>query len=345
MAEIIIFGIAFGATYFGVAAFRRWSLQAGLLDVPNHRSSHDSPTPRGGGLVIVLICLLLYSYITVFLTHNFRWAYLAAATLVALISWLDDLYSVPFVLRLFVHAVAAVILIYGLGFWREIYIPGFNLTFQVGSYGAVVAFVWVVWMVNAYNFMDGIDGLAGSQAILAGISWVLFAYVSGYESVYFYGGVLAFSSIGFLIHNWNPAKVFMGDVGSAFLGLTFATLPLMAGDEKPANTKFLLAVAVSFVWFFVFDTALTFVRRALRGQKVWAAHREHLYQKMIISGMSHGSVSLIYAVFTMLVAVSFLIGVQFGGNWEFLVLFSIVLLSSTLIFCNFGKAIDLSDGK
>lgn len=337
MTELLIFAIALCATYIGVEAFRRWSLHTGLLDVPNDRSSHDSPTPRGSGLVIVVINLLLYAYITLFLTNNFRWSYLTAASLVAFVSWLDDLYSISFLLRLIAHAAAAAILILGFGFWQDIYVPGFEITLHVGTIGAVIAFLWIVWMVNAYNFMDGIDGLAGTQAILAGFGWLVFGYIFGYESTYFFGGVLAFSSLGFLIHNWSPAKVFMGDVGSAFLGFTFAALPLMAADEKPENPNFLFAAAVSFVWFFVFDSAITLIRRALWGKRVWAAHREHLYQRLIISGMTHSSVSLIYAAFTTLLILSLLIGAMFRGSWEFLVLFSTLLLSTALIFCSYRK--------
>ena len=265
------------------------------------------------------------------------WSYMAAAGLVALISWLDDLYSVSFILRLLVHAVAAALVIWGAGFPRELFVPGINISFSVGDFGGVIAFLWIVWMVNAYNFMDGIDGLAGSQAALAGFAWLTIGYISGIENIFFFGGVLAFSSIGFLIHNWSPAKVFMGDVGSAFLGFTFAALPLMAHEEKTANSPLLFFAAVSFVWFFLFDTVFTFIRRVLRRERVWTAHREHLYQRMTLDGMTHGSVTLIYSSFTALVACSVFIGVLFRGSWEFFTLFTIVLLSAALIFWSFRK--------
>ena len=346
MAELIIFGIALAATYFGVGAFRHWSLRKGLLDVPNDRSSHDSPTPRGGGLIIVAVSLLLYSYITLFLTHNFSLSYVAAAGLVALISWMDDLYSVSSILRLFVHAVAAVLLIWGVGFPMEIYVPGFDGSFHVGGFGSIIAFFWIVWMVNAYNFMDGIDGLAGSQAAVAGFAWLILGYIAGFQSVYYFGGVLAFSSIGFLIHNWSPAKVFMGDVGSAFLGFTFAAIPLIAPDAKTANAPLVFSAGVLFVWFFLFDTVFTFIRRALRGEKVWTAHREHLYQRMTVAGLTHGSVTSIYTGFAALVVGSLFIGFRFRGSWDFLTLFVTVLLSATVIFCSFRKKkIDVSIGK
>lgn len=331
MSELLIFSIAFIATYFGVDAFRRWSLRAGLLDVPNDRSSHGSPTPRGAGLIVVLVSLILYSFTSYFLTDNFKWYYVVGACLVASISWLDDLYSIPFAPRLLVHSLAAAILIWGVGFWREIYLLGFGLTIEVGNFGAIIAFLWIVWMINAYNFMDGIDGIAASQAVLAGISWVLLGYIFSYTSIYFTGGILAFSSLGFLLHNWSPAKVFMGDVGSAFLGFTFAALPLIAAEEKPSDSPMLLLAAVIFVWFFLFDTVFTFFRRAARGEKVWTAHREHLYQRITMSGRSHIYVTLLYTGFTAIVIVSLFAGIIFRGNWEFLAVLTTVLLSCVLI--------------
>ncbi|MGB7210100.1 MAG: glycosyltransferase family 4 protein [Pyrinomonadaceae bacterium] len=331
MSELLIFSIAFIASYFGVEIFRRWSLHAGLLDVPNNRSSHGSPTPRGAGLIIVLVSLILYSVTSHFLTHNFKWHYVVAASLVASISWLDDLYSIPFAPRLLVHSVSAAILIWGVGFWTGIYLPGFGLTLEVGNFGAIIAFLWIVWMINAYNFMDGIDGIASAQAVLAGVSWLLLGYVFGYTNIYFTGGILAFSCLGFLIHNWSPAKVFMGDIGSAFLGFTFAALPLIAVEEKPSDSPMLLFAGVIFVWFFLFDTVFTFFRRAVRGEKVWTAHREHLYQRMTKTGHSHGYVTLLYAGFTAIVIASLFAGIIFRGKWEFLAVFTTLLLSSILI--------------
>ena len=288
--------------------------------------------------MIVLVSLILYSFTSLLLIDSFKWSYLAAAGLVALISWLDDIYSVSFIFRLLVHSAAAGILILGVGFWREIYIPGFELSLHVGSIGAVIAFLWIVWMINAYNFMDGIDGIAGSQAVLAGISWLIFGSILGYKSTYFFGGILAFSCFGFLIHNWSPARVFMGDVGSAFLGFSFAAMPLMAADEKPANSSILFFAAILFVWFFLLDTVFTFFRRALRGEKVWTAHREHLYQRINKSGLSHSYVTLIYAGFTAVVVLSLFVGILFRGNWEFLALFTTLLLSSILLVYGHRKS-------
>src|SRR5687768_3067909 len=146
MIEIVTFVTVFLAAYFGTAAFRRWSLGRGVIDIPNERSSHVNPTPRGGGIVFVLICLLAYT-ILAFYFDSLPWGYLIGAILVAGISWLDDLKSISFAWRLAVHFLAAAIIVVeavGRG----------NLPEAISSAGlivAVAAAIWIVWMINAYN--------------------------------------------------------------------------------------------------------------------------------------------------------------------------------------------------
>ena len=302
MAEVGIYILIFLATLSGVELFRHWSLRRSLFDVPNERSSHTEPTPRGGGLVIVIVCLIAYSALTFFSNGRFNYGYLIGASLIALISWLDDLFSISIIWRFLVHSLAALIAIGSLGYFGEIYFP-FYQTVSIGSAGFLLTFFWIVWLTNAYNFMDGIDGLAGIQAVTAGFGWLLVGKFFGAETFGFYGGVLMFSSLGFLIKNWQPAKIFMGDVGSAFLGYTFAVMPLLMQNELPPafeKRAILLPFAVLLVWLFAFDTLWTFARRVLKKEKVWEAHREHLYQRMVIGGLSHQFVSGLYGIFSIL---------------------------------------------
>lgn len=302
MKEAGIYILIFLATLAGVELFRIWSLRRSLFDVPNERSSHTTPTPRGGGLIIVAVCLISFAVLTLFSNGRFYYGYLCGAVLIALISWLDDLFSISFIWRFLVHSLAALIAIGFLGYFEEIYIP-FIQTTNIGYAGFWLTFLWIVWLTNAYNFMDGIDGLAGIQAVTAGFGWLLVGYFFGAETVGFYGGVLMFSGLGFLIKNWQPAKIFMGDVGSAFLGYTFAVMPLLMLNEIHLNYEkrvILLPMSVILVWLFVFDTLWTFARRVLKKEKVWEAHREHLYQKLVIRGCSHRFVSGIYGIFSIL---------------------------------------------
>jgi Fuc2NAc and GlcNAc transferase len=309
MFELLTYLLVFLLTYFGVGQFRRWSLKRKLFDVPNERSSHQNPTPRGGGLIIVLVCLIFYTVLAIFSRENFAWGYFIGAILVAFISWLDDLYTVSFVWRFLVHTAAACLLIANLGFWTEIHLPVFaNVEF--GYYGAIISFLWIVWLTNAYNFMDGIDGIAGMQAFTAGIGWLIVGKLFGMDSAAIYGGIVAFSAIGFLIHNWHPAKIFMGDVGSAFLGYTFAALPFIAKSENSENASNIPLIAVLLLWLFIFDTVFTFMRRLLKKQKVWTAHREHLYQRLVIAGKSHQFVAGLYGVLSLVMVFSIFLLVQ-----------------------------------
>ena len=220
--------------------------------------------------------------------------------MVALISWLDDLYTISFVWRFLVHTISALLVIYGLGGLEQIYFPMFG-TLNVGAAGTVLTFFWIVWLTNAYNFMDGIDGIAGAQAVTAGIGWMLIGELAEAHTVSLYGGVIAGTGFGFLLRNWQPAKIFMGDVGSAFLGYTFAVMPLLLKNETTTiNNNLFLIVAVMLVWLFIFDTLWTFGRRVLNGEKVWEAHRGHIYQRYVIRGLSHRFVSGLYGLISIL---------------------------------------------
>lgn len=300
-----VFLLIFAFSYAGVEAFRRWSLRREIFDVPNERSSHTAPTPRGGGIVVVVLSLLAYTVYTVFVTGTFAWGYAAGALMIALVSWLDDLRSISFVWRFAVHAAAALLIVFSVGYFAEIYLPIVGQTPRSACGGMFLTFLWLVWLTNAYNFMDGIDGIAGMQCVTAGIGWLLVGNVLQIETVGFYGGALASAGAGFLIQNWQPAKIFMGDVGSAFLGYTFAALPLLAVRETAANAdvrKILPLLAVAFTWLFVFDTVRTIIKRIFRKEKIWEAHRGHIYQQLIINGYSHQSIALLYGGLSALAA-------------------------------------------
>jgi len=308
LPEVILYLLVFVSTYLGVLVFRVWSLKNNILDVPNERSSHVTPTPRGGGLVIVLTSLFAYVVYSKITGRHFSGSYLLGASIIALVSWLDDLFTISFVWRFLIQSLSAILVITALGHFREIYIP-FDGNFDLNIFGPILTFIWIVWLTNAFNFMDGIDGLAGMQAVTAGIGWLVVGKVSNLDGASVIGGVLAFSSLGFLLQNWYPAKVFMGDVGSAFLGFSFAVLSLIAehdGAGADSISPFLPLISISLVWLFLFDTVLTFFRRLLKGEKVWQAHREHIYQKLVISGYTHRFVSVLYGV-TSVLTMAFLI--------------------------------------
>jgi UDP-N-acetylmuramyl pentapeptide phosphotransferase/UDP-N-acetylglucosamine-1-phosphate transferase len=284
--------LAFLASYLLLFGFRSWALRSKLLDIPNARSLHSRPVARGGGLAIVLICLAGFGLFWE-LQPAWGWSglgsYIAGASLIAVVSGLDDLRSLPFGLRFGAHSLAAALTLWGFGPWSTVSLPWLG-SLNLGWLGLPISFLWIVGLTNAYNFMDGIDGLAGGQAVVAGLGWIIFGWLGNQPLVFALALLLAGSSLGFLGHNWQPARIFMGDVGRAFLGYTFAVLAVAAAQPDPrlAFAGFLL------VWPFVFDPAFTFVRRLLKHENVLTAHRSHLYQRLVLTGLSHQTVAIVY---------------------------------------------------
>lgn len=318
---IIYLGIYLGIfilSSIGVWLFIIWSRKKNLLDMPNERSSHVRPTPRGGGIVFFILSLvsfLVYGFLS---GNGIVWSYLAGSIIVAGISWLDDLLTVSPIWRFLCHGLAALLVIWDLGALTTFQIPFAGFT-DLGLIGHLITFFWIIWLINAYNFMDGIDGIAGIQAVTTGIGWSILGFYSGIEILGFYGGVLTASVLGFLIYNWSPAKVFMGDVGSAFLGFSFAVLPLL-GHGKGSFEGDWLWIGIIFVWFFVFDSVLTLLKRLVKGEKIWQAHRQHIYQTLVISGFSHAFVTLFYGILSAFLVICLLIFVQkphFYIGWVF----------------------------
>ncbi len=278
LTATIAIAAAAAASAVLVEAVRRWCIARGLYDPVTPRSSHTRPTPRLGGVAIVFVSLagLIYA--------GTRVAPLAVAfLLMALVGLRDDLKPVPARLRLLLQIAAASIVVAGCGFFSSVG------EFPLGWFGAVATCIWIVGMMNAFNFMDGIDGIAGGQALVAAIGWALIALRLGDTTLFLLAGWIGAAVLGFLVHNWWPARIFMGDSASAPLGLLFASLPLVTPSPDA-----LLVPAALLVWPFILDTFFTFVRRALRRENVMEAHRSHLYQRMVIAGYSHATVALLY---------------------------------------------------
>ncbi len=280
----------------GVKIIGRNAHYLGLIDKPNERSSHSQPTPRGGGMVLVVMTIigLIISQIFWRLTS---WQglmfYVGAAILIALVSWFDDIRTLSPKIRFIAHFVAAGLVIAKWGYFERLTLP-FTGNIYLGQIGLVLTIGWIVGLTNAYNFMDGIDGIAGGQALVAGIGWAVVGWMIEDKFIFVLGGLLAASSIGFLFYNWSPAKIFMGDVGSAFLGFTFAVIPLVAINSPSITRDFIPWIGFLLLWPFILDTGFTLLRRLSKGENIFQAHRSHLYQRMVISGYSHQSVSLLY---------------------------------------------------
>lgn len=283
---------AFGLSTLCVAGSRRWAVER-LLDIPNARSLHTRPTPRGGGLGIVIGVLIGAWSLFISRILSMPFGEIAALSLgggiVALVGWLDDIHRLPYRIRLAVQVISSAIIFITIGYFHTITAP-FVGDIHLYSIGIPLALLWIMGLTNAYNFMDGIDGIAGGQALIAGLGWAIIGFMSGQSPVGLIGLLLSASSLGFLFHNWPPARIFMGDVGSAFIGFTLAVLPIIAGQRNP---RFMVA-GILVVWPFIFDTSITLIRRLTRGENIFVAHRSHIYQRLVIAGYSHRFVTLIY---------------------------------------------------
>ena len=303
-----------------VGLVRSAALRHRILDAPNERSLHTEPTPRGGGIAIVIASLggiwVCWAWV-----HSWpAWPLLSftgAALLVAAVSWRDDIGALPVLVRFGAHATAAVVVVVALGYWAVLEAPGVGLL-RIGYLGLPITFLWIVGLTNAYNFMDGIDGIAGIQAVVAGAGWVALAGSTNRIEAWL-GLLLAASCLGFLVFNWPPAKIFMGDVGSAFLGFSFAALAVIGAHHDPR----LALGGILVVWPFVFDTSFTLVRRLRRGENVFQAHRSHLYQRLVLAGHSHRFVTCLYGVLAV-------VGVGLALVWDQRIAAAGWLVSSTL---------------
>jgi UDP-N-acetylmuramyl pentapeptide phosphotransferase/UDP-N-acetylglucosamine-1-phosphate transferase len=150
--------------------------------------------------------------------------------------------------------------------------------------------------------MDGIDGIAGLQAVTAALGYLLLGLSTGSPGMYLLGGSILFASLAFLFHNWPPARIFMGDAGSAFLGYMFATMPLFLANEPLIERPHIYLFGGLVVWMFLFDSVFTFLRRLFTGAKVWQAHREHLYQRLVQNGYSHRRTTIVYGAISLALA-------------------------------------------
>ena len=216
MSNLLLFSFIVLTSLLLTELIRRYSLKKNLLDTPNSRSSHSIATPRGGGLSIV-ICFLVVVGFSDLIPSNIVFALIGSGILIAAVGFWDDQGHIAARWRLLSHFFAAFWVLFFLGGPPVFQIFGFN--FDTGWLGIVAVAFFLVWLLNLFNFMDGIDGIAASETIFIASGGAIFSWLNGLESIGFVALALAASTLGFLILNWSPAKIFMGDVGSGFLGL------------------------------------------------------------------------------------------------------------------------------
>ncbi len=253
----------------------RYALAKNLIDIPNERSSHSIPTPRGGGVAIVASFLVVLPVLNKFdlLSTSVCLALSGAGCAVAVAGFLDDHGHIAARWRLLVHFSAAAWGLYWLGGFPPLSVFGHLLDLR--WFGYVGAAIYIVWLLNLYNFMDGIDGLAGIEAITVCCGGSLMVwFVAPDSNAWVLPAFLAVAVLGFLLWNFPPAHIFMGDAGSGFLGIMLALLSLQAAWIEAR----LLWVWLILLGVFIVDATVTLCRRVLRGEKFYEAHRSHAYQ-------------------------------------------------------------------
>ncbi|PTN11487.1 MraY family glycosyltransferase [Nitrosomonas aestuarii] len=264
--------LAFFVSYFSIV----WLIKrknASVLDYPNSRSLHTVPVSRVGGVGLLFGALSVWIAFSAVLPVPV-WLGIIA---LSVISFADDIWSMPVGYRLFVHTLTAL---------------GFCITLLLDAYGwlpVMICALAVIWTSNLFNFMDGSDGLAGGMVLVGFGYYGLAAYLSGNVNFALVNFSLAAASLGFLFHNFYPARIFLGDVGAVPLGYFAAVMGLLGW----INDLWSLWLPLLIFSPFIADATATLIKRSFRGEKIWMAHREHYYQRMVQSGFGHRNTALL----------------------------------------------------
>lgn len=296
---VLVGTAALVCTFLFTSLIRKYAIKKALVDIPGDRTSHDTPTPRGGGIAFVAtwLLILLVGVTTGYLDDEFIWLIVPASLLIAFVGFLDDHYDLSSILRFVIQIIVASIFISSIysmeGATTKSALPYFHYA------NLFLEIIAIVWSINLFNFMDGIDTLASAEGIYILFIGGVFILLFGGEVEGSLAIILSFSIGGFLLWNLPPAKIFMGDTGSNFLGFIVPAFALIC--ERKYDMP--LAIWVILYGAFWYDALLTLIRRMVRKEKWYLPHKLHVYQRLHQSGMSHGKVSLIYLYVNIILAV------------------------------------------
>jgi Fuc2NAc and GlcNAc transferase len=313
MIYLGVFAISLILTFF----VRKLAIEKNLIDIPDHRSSHDTPTPTGGGTAIVIAFYigLTYLFMSSSVESKIFFSLLSGLPMI-IIAKLDDIYDISPKLRFIVQVITVVLALQIFG------------TFSHNPwYISILCIISLLWMINLYNFLDGIDGYAASEALFVSFGAYLF-----FPSPLLF--LVFFAVLGFFPYNWQKASIFMGDVGSVFLGFVFGMLALYTSETVPDIVIWMILFAL-----FWFDSTITLFRRAFMRENIFEAHRKHAFQRVTRIGFSHQK-TVLFAMGINILALLVLLLVYKSELIYLFFMFYILLLSLLLVFIESKKGID-----
>lgn len=328
VVNLLIGGAVAGLlTWLATGIVRSHTIRSAMFDVPNQRSSHTLPTPRGGGAAIVgtvLLCVALASVAGLIVTHV-AIALIGGGAVVAFVGWLDDRHHVSAGWRAIAHLCAAAWAVLWLGGIENVRLG--HLGVISGPVASVFAVIAIAWLINLYNFMDGIDGIAAVEAIIVGAAGTVVLLLGHADGLALISASVAGAGAGFLIWNRMPARIFMGDVGSGFLGFAFATIALAAHKTAALSAN----IWVILLLVFIVDATATLLRRIFHGESWHVAHRLHAYQRLVQSGRSHAQVVGYVAILDVLLAgLAIVVFMQPGLTWPALIVGMLLVIAGYL---------------
>jgi len=344
LRNVVIAGLA-GLVSLGASAWltgwmREFAWRQALLDHPGERSSHTAPTPRGGGVAVVLVVLLaLGCAVAAGLLDSVPGLLLAWIVAgAAVVGALDDRFTLPVVPRLAAHLGIAIVAVWIGGSFPSFGIAGTSVVFPASA-AAILSVLWIVWIGNLYNFMDGIDGIAAAQGAVAFGALALWFAASGEPGLSLVALCTAGAILGFALWNWAPASIFMGDAGSVSLGMFYAGLALVGVVRCGMS----LGAFVVLLGVFIGDATWTLLRRVLRREPFWRAHREHFYQRAVGAGFTHARVSGVVVILACVLAVlatAELSGARPAPAWPAAALVLLLASGAAVIVLERRKTID-----
>ena len=272
MKNLLIAFISFGITLIVLSFLTKGRLLQFALDEPNERSLHQTPVPRTGGIAILSGTMAGW-----YVLGAPDWPIWLALVILLVVSFLDDLHNLPVLARFGTHFIASGLFAY------------FVLLPSIGPIGTSILVLIMVWMINLYNFMDGSDGLAGGMAFFGFGFYSIASWMANDKSFALLNMAIAMSAVAFLVFNFHPAKIFMGDAGAIPLGFLAASLGLLGWKNGNWPLWFPLAIFSPFI----VDTTATLLKRFFKGEKVWQAHKGHYYQRLIRMGLGHRNLALL----------------------------------------------------